>query len=54
MPPTAYKKEESLAYFIRTAVRGLVREFNSAVIKAGYHVTDEQWIILSVLWRKKA
>jgi len=53
MTPTAYKKEESLAYYIRTAVRGLVREFNSAVIKAGYHVTDEQWIILSVLWEKE-
>ncbi len=53
MPLTAYKKEESLAYHIRMAVRGLVREFNSAVIKAGYHVTDEQWIILSVLWEKE-
>ena len=53
MLPTAYKKDESLAYHIRMAVRGLVREFNSAVIKAGYHVTDEQWIILSVLWEKE-
>ena len=53
MIPTAYKKEESLAYHIRMAVRGLVREFNNAVIKAGYNVTDEQWIILSVLWEKE-
>jgi DNA-binding MarR family transcriptional regulator len=53
MTATAYKKDESLAYHIRMAVRGLVREFNSAVIKAGYHVTDEQWIILSVLWEKE-
>jgi DNA-binding MarR family transcriptional regulator len=53
MAPSAYKKEESLAYHIRMAVRGLVREFNSAVIKEGYHVTDEQWIILTVLWEKE-
>jgi DNA-binding MarR family transcriptional regulator len=53
MSSITYKKEESLAYHIRMAVRGLVREFNSAVIKAGYHVTNEQWIILSVLWDKE-